>query len=97
MTTYSKICPKCQTANDLAASTCKRCKLKFGTPVEAAKPQGETRSVNPRAGIVIGVVAVLLLILAVQVFGSMQEKARRQKELQETSWDAYVKKRDAGQ
>ena len=97
MTTYSKMCPKCQTANDLAATTCKRCKLKFGTPVEAAaKPKNESSTLGPRAGIIITVVGLLILILGFQIFGSMQERARRQEELKKNSWDAYIKKRDSG-
>src|SRR5258708_29341284 len=97
MTTYSKICPKCQTACDLAATTCKRCKLKFGTPVEAAKSKGESQGGNPRSGIVLAIVGVLLIILALQVFGSVQEKNRRAKEIEKNSWDAYVRKRDSGE
>jgi hypothetical protein len=96
MTTYSKVCPKCQTNNDLAATTCKRCKLKFGTPVEAAKPKTSAPEVNSRVGIVLGVVGLMLLILGFQVFGAIQERARRQKEIQQNSWDSYVKKRDGG-
>ena len=97
MTTYSKLCPKCQTACDLAATTCKRCKLKFGTPLEAEKPRSaESQASNKRVGLVLGLVGVLLLILALQVFGSVQERAQRAKEIEKNSWDAYVKRKELG-
>jgi hypothetical protein len=97
MTTYSKICPKCQTPCDLAASSCKRCGLKFGAPAtEAASKSAESSSGFGRIAIVLAVLGLLAVVVAFQVIGGAQEKARRHKEADANSWEAVQRRMSSG-
>jgi len=101
MTAYSKVCPKCQNLCDLASTSCKRCKLKFGPPPKEEKKTGGRAapapepSITPRALIMLGVVVVLLLAGVIQIVASAQERAQRQKQIESEGWDAYLTKRDS--
>lgn len=98
MTTYSKLCPKCQHSCDLAAPSCKRCGLRFGAPAKEASGAGKQAqpSTSGRGLIVLAVVGLLLIVLAMQVFGSAQERARRKQEVDNNSWDAIVRRQHSG-
>ena len=96
MTTYSKLCPKCQHACDMSAVSCKRCGLRFGAPVETAASRPNQAAPSRRVLIVLGVVGVLLLLLVVQIVGDTQEKARRKKEAQYNSWENVQRRMNSG-
>ena len=97
MTTYSKLCPKCQHACDLSAPSCKRCGLRFGEPVREANARKAARpSLDRRAIIVLAVVGVLLVFLVSQIVGDAQERARRKKEAEYNSWENVQRRMNSG-
>ena len=98
MTTYSKLCPKCQRPCDLFATGCKHCGLQFGgTAKSAAANKPEKTAFSGRAALVLGALAVLLIIVAFQIVGAAQERARRMKEIESESYENVMRRLNGGQ
>jgi predicted amidophosphoribosyltransferase len=97
MTTYSKLCPKCQNPCDLAAPSCKRCGLKFGQPIpETPVATPEQTRARGRVTIVATIIGVLLIVVAIQLFGDAQERAARKREADKNTWEAVQRRMNSG-
>ena len=91
MTAYSKICPKCQKSCDLAASSCKKCGLRFGAvaPPPPGSAPGANSAPEPskstpaiRAAVMVFAFGGVLIVAVTMLMGAIQQQVQQQKQVE---------------